>query len=29
VVRAPAGTRLPLTARCERAGVVRTEVTLA
>ena len=28
VVRAPAGTRLALTARCERAGTVRTEVAL-
>lgn len=28
VVRAPAGTRLGLTARCERAGTVRTEVML-
>jgi len=28
VVRAPKGTRLPLSARAERAGVVRTEVSL-
>jgi len=28
VVRAPQGTRLPLSARAERAGVVRTEVSL-
>ncbi|MCU0813089.1 MAG: M14 family metallopeptidase [Burkholderiaceae bacterium] len=28
IVRAPAGTRLPLTARCDRAGTVRTEVAL-
>jgi murein tripeptide amidase MpaA len=28
VVRAPAGTRLALSARCERAGAVRTEVVL-
>ena len=28
VVRAPRGTRLALTARCERAGAVRTEVVL-
>jgi hypothetical protein len=28
IVRAPAGTRLPLSARCDRAGAVRTEVVL-
>jgi hypothetical protein len=28
VVRAPQGTRLALTARCDRAGVVRAEVSL-
>jgi hypothetical protein len=28
VVRAPAGTRIPLSARADRAGVVRTEVVL-